>query len=350
MAPEAPSTPFRYTGDRFRNTWRGRPCLGSNGARRWETILSELACVQVGGRAGTADVARLLDGHRSSAGRWVARPAALLGRCGCGCREPRTTLLMLVEPSAGVDPDMYELRIPDEYVDNLPDDDDLPTLTYGVQPTFAVFGSLATFRIFHLLDRATAATAPTLAAAAHVSIRTVRAVMKDLRGQGLARRTPSGWLRGRRSLDGVASPQRHPQPVATHRRLLAGRTSRLAGSPRTFPTHVLRSPHQLARHTHPLDGIPTTWTRFVGPAVIRRARCLGGGRSAAAPGAGRSGHRAPAGIGRPAADPAPVGVGPGSGCEPVPADDRVRKFRSGMSTLPGCPRLPCQELRRRNGA
>jgi hypothetical protein len=78
VAPEAPSTPFRYTGDRFRNIWRGRPCPGSNGARRWETILSELACVQVGGRAGTADVARLSDGYRSSAGRWVARPAALL--------------------------------------------------------------------------------------------------------------------------------------------------------------------------------------------------------------------------------------------------------------------------------
>jgi hypothetical protein len=49
--------------------------------------------------------------------------------------------LLLVEPSAGVDPDMYELRIPDEHVDNLPDDDDLPALTYGVHPTFALFGS-----------------------------------------------------------------------------------------------------------------------------------------------------------------------------------------------------------------
>ena len=40
---------------------------------------------------------------------------------------------------------------------------------------------------------------------AHVSIRTVRSVMKELRGHSLARRTPQGWLRGRRSLDGVAS-------------------------------------------------------------------------------------------------------------------------------------------------
>jgi len=68
---------------------------------------------------------------------------------------------------------MYELPIPDEYVDNVPDDD-LPALSYGVHPAFAVFRSLATFRVFRLLDRATAASAPALAATAHVSIRTVR--------------------------------------------------------------------------------------------------------------------------------------------------------------------------------
>jgi len=104
--------------------------------------------------------------------------------------------LLLVEPGAGVDPDRYELRIPDVYVDNLPDDDDLPALSYGVHPAFAVFSSLATFRVFRLLDRATAASAPALAATAHVSIRTVRSVMKELRGHGLGPTNPAGLAPG----------------------------------------------------------------------------------------------------------------------------------------------------------
>ena len=60
---------------------------------------------------------------------------------------------------------MYELPIPDEYVDNVPDDDDLPALS-GVHPAFAVFGSLATFRVFRLLDRATPRTCLSVRSAA----------------------------------------------------------------------------------------------------------------------------------------------------------------------------------------
>ena len=61
---------------------------------------------------------------------------------------------------------------------------------------FAVFSSLATFRVFRLLDRATAASAPALAATAHVSIRTVRSVMKELRGHGLGPTNPAGLAPG----------------------------------------------------------------------------------------------------------------------------------------------------------
>ena len=118
-----------------------------------------------------------VDGHRHGSGPLEYRrdPADAPSR---GRPIPATGR---IEPGAGVDPDRYELRIPDEYVDNLPDEDDLPALSYGVHPAFAVFSSLATFRVFRLLDRATAASAPALAGTAHVSIRTVRSVMKELR-------------------------------------------------------------------------------------------------------------------------------------------------------------------------
>ena len=90
------------------------------------------------------------------------------------------------------------------------------TTTSRLCPTvsiaFAVFRSLATFRVFRLLDRATAASAPALAATAHVSIRTVRSVMKELRGHGLGPTNPQGWRSG---VDEVSTASHHvTAPVA----------------------------------------------------------------------------------------------------------------------------------------
>lgn len=117
-------------------------------------------------------------------------------------RTEADPFLVLVERGFGVDPDLYELRIPDEYLDDLPDE--LPPMSYGIHPLHGTFDSIASFRVIGHLRR-DAASAPEIAVRAHVSVRTVRAVLHELRDAGLARRTAAGWVRGRGTLDGAAA-------------------------------------------------------------------------------------------------------------------------------------------------
>ena len=176
---------------------------------------------------------------------------------------------------------MYELPIPDEYVDNVPDDDDLPALSYGVHRLrrIQIPGDIP--GLPRLLDRATAASAPALAATAHVSIRTVRSVMKELRGHGLGPTNPQGWRSG---VDEVSTASHHANGTRGRlRRIVSSwRAERGPGEQSLVsPMHIFKSTYQLARHTRPPTrpptAPPTTWTRFGVFVAISRARCLGRG-------------------------------------------------------------------------
>src|SRR5664280_2198920 len=89
------------------------------------------------------DASRLRCGSGLPSNRYPQRGLHGLGRtprtCARGCRRgcrnyPQfrcTNLTPSCTQTLAVN-NMYELPIPDEYVDNVPDDDDLPALSYGV--------------------------------------------------------------------------------------------------------------------------------------------------------------------------------------------------------------------------
>lgn len=121
-------------------------------------------------------------------------------------RVEEDPFLLLVDTDRAAGADVYELRIPDAYIDGLPDStDDLPDPSYGVHPAFSVL-PLPARRIYHVLttDRG-ASSVDEISAAAHVPLRTAYAVLGELRKRGLARRRADGWVRGRRTLDRVAT-------------------------------------------------------------------------------------------------------------------------------------------------
>ena len=95
---------------------------------------------------------------------------------------------------------MYELPIPDEYVDNVPDDDDLPALSYGVHRLrrIQIPGDIPGLPPARSSDRGERARS-----GGHRTRVDPYGPqrLKELRGHGLARRTPQGWRRGRRSLN-----------------------------------------------------------------------------------------------------------------------------------------------------
>lgn len=137
-------------------------------------------------------------------------------------RSEDDPFLLLVDTDRAAGADVYELRIPDAYLDELPEStDQLPPPSYGVHPAFSVL-PLPARRIYQALDvQRAAASVDELAATASVPVRTAYAVLGELRRNGLARRGPGGWIRGRRTLDRVATlagvGRRLNQLVATWR-------------------------------------------------------------------------------------------------------------------------------------
>lgn len=113
--------------------------------------------------------------------------------------------ILLVDSDRGAGADVYELVIPARYAERLPADDELPAVSRGVHPVFSSL-SKASYRLYTALiglDGDT--TAAELAECAHMPVRTVWAVLRELAGHRLVTKLGGGrWRRGRRSLDRVA--------------------------------------------------------------------------------------------------------------------------------------------------
>lgn len=110
--------------------------------------------------------------------------------------------VLLVDSDRGVEPDVYELRIPDQYLADVPGEEaDLPAAPIGVHPAFSLLPRPA-YRLYTSLSRAQQPQTPAaLAQATATPLRTVYATLTELHRAGLVRRRPGGtWALGRRSL------------------------------------------------------------------------------------------------------------------------------------------------------
>lgn len=109
--------------------------------------------------------------------------------------------LLLIDSDRGVEPDVYELRIPDEYLDQLPAEQDLPPAPIGIHPAFSLLPRPA-YRLHTALSTATEPRTPVeLATAAHMPLRSVYATLTELERAGLVQRRRHGtWALGRRGL------------------------------------------------------------------------------------------------------------------------------------------------------
>lgn len=196
--------------------------------------------------------------HLSMSGGTILDPATVAALLRALRDEP-DPFLLLVKRGSGVDPDVYELRIPDEYVDDLPTD--LPQVSYGIHPVLATFDSIATYRVLRYLGHQ-AVTAPQLAALTRTSVRTVRTVMHDLRAAGLARRNATGWTRSRRSLDTAADKRgvrsRLRRIVTAWRAERAAWRAVLDLPPRVYSTRPIAWPGSVPRLTRRQDSSPAS--------------------------------------------------------------------------------------------
>lgn len=113
--------------------------------------------------------------------------------------------ILLVDSDRGAGADIYELRVPDAYLEDLPDEAALPEPPRGVHPAFSQL-SLPAYRIHTVLQNAAGQlTVREIAAAAFVPVRTVYATLQELLGHKLVRRGLGGrWRLGRRTLDQLA--------------------------------------------------------------------------------------------------------------------------------------------------
>jgi DNA-binding transcriptional ArsR family regulator len=109
--------------------------------------------------------------------------------------------VLLVDSDRGVEPDVYELRIPDQYLEDVPIDEDLPPAPIGVHPAFSLLPRPA-YRLHTALSHPGEPRTPAeLASATAMPLRTVYATLTELERAGLARRRAAGtWALGRRSL------------------------------------------------------------------------------------------------------------------------------------------------------
>ncbi|MEO9261901.1 MAG: helix-turn-helix domain-containing protein [Jatrophihabitantaceae bacterium] len=121
--------------------------------------------------------------------------------------------VLLIEAERGVEADVYELRIPDAYLEQLPADDELPPAPIGVHPAFSLLPRTA-YRLYTTLETAAEPlTRAQLAEAAAMPLRTVYATVNELQKAGLIRqRAGRAWTLSRRSLTRFARLNR----IATH--------------------------------------------------------------------------------------------------------------------------------------
>jgi DNA-binding transcriptional ArsR family regulator len=124
-------------------------------SRRSQSIYVSFGCRHLSMGAGTT-----LD--HSTAARLLKRLAA-----------EDDPFVLLIESDRGVDADVYELRVPDAYLDRLPRDDALPPPPYGVHPAFALL-ERPIYRLYTVLERLDRSVLPAqLAADARLSLSTV---------------------------------------------------------------------------------------------------------------------------------------------------------------------------------
>jgi hypothetical protein len=180
--------------------------------------------------------------------------------------------ILLVESDRGVEPDIYELRIPDAYLDQLPADDQLPPAPYGVHPAFSYLPRPA-YRLYTTLTGRPAPSSPAeLAEAARMPLRTVYAVLTELRQARLARVKAGRWRLGRRSLTAFARAKGAGRRL--HELIAKWRSERAA----------LRAAHGLPDHRYPTR-YSVAWPG-IGPPVrssppksrVEQERAIGGGR------------------------------------------------------------------------
>jgi hypothetical protein len=180
--------------------------------------------------------------------------------------------ILLVESDRGVEPDIYELRIPDAYLDRLPADDELPRVPCGVHPAFSYLPKPA-YRLYTVLSGQRASAAPAeLAQAAKMPLRTVYAVLNELAKARLAGAKAGRWRLGRRSLTVYARAQ--------------GADRRLHGLVATWRLEraALRATHGLSQYRYPTR-FTVSWPgiqppRRKAPPMSReeQERAIGGGR------------------------------------------------------------------------
>jgi hypothetical protein len=105
--------------------------------------------------------------------------------------------VLLIESDRGIDADVYELRIPDAYLDRLPSDDALPAPPYGVHPAFALL-ERPIYRLYTVLERLGRPVKPAqLASEARVALSTVYKHLPAMLQARLAARRPDGTVTAR---------------------------------------------------------------------------------------------------------------------------------------------------------
>jgi DNA-binding transcriptional ArsR family regulator len=105
--------------------------------------------------------------------------------------------VLLIESDRGIDADVYELRIPDAYLDRLPSDDALPAPPRGVHPAFALL-ERPIYRLYTVLERLDRPVGPSvLASEARVALSTVYKHLPAMAQAGLVARHRDGTVTAR---------------------------------------------------------------------------------------------------------------------------------------------------------
>ena len=157
--------------------------------------------------------------------------------------------VLLIESDRGVDADVYELRIPDAYLERLPGDDALPAPPRGVHPAFALLDR-PIYRIYTVLERLGRSVGPKqLAAEARVAVSTVYKHLPTMVQARLVTRRRDGTIsvRGTKALTRFA--RKH------------GVAARLAATVTRWRTerNSLRLAHGLPELPHPPGTPRVTW-------------------------------------------------------------------------------------------
>lgn len=148
-------------------------------SRRSQSIYTAFGCRHLSMNAGTA-----MD--HSTAARLLKTLAA-----------EDDPFVLLIESDRGVDADVYELRIPDAYLERIPGDDDLPAPPYGIHPAFALLDR-PIYRLYTVLERLNRSVSPAeLATEARLAVSTVYKHLPALRDAQLITRRRDGSLTAR---------------------------------------------------------------------------------------------------------------------------------------------------------